>query len=60
MNEFLEKLKDQAEENPLVAIGIGIAAVTAVSKFLDAAGNAYGRRTWSKEVNRRAKHLSKK
>ena len=59
MENFLNKLKAQVDENPLVAIGIGIAAVTAASKFIDAAGAAYGRRTWAKEVTRRAKHAKR-
>jgi hypothetical protein len=60
MDKFLERLQEQAQENPLVAIGIGVAALTAVSKFIDAAGSAYGQRTWSKEVARRSKKLRTK
>lgn len=59
MEKFLAKLQDQIEENPLVAIGIGVAVLTAGSKFIDAAGSAFGRRTWSKEVARRSKHAKK-
>lgn len=55
MEKFLTRLKEQAEENPIMAIAVGVAVLTASSKFLNAAGNAYGRRTWSKEVNRRTK-----
>jgi hypothetical protein len=60
MEKFLAKLQAQAQENPLVAIGVGVALLTAASKFIDAAGSAYGRRTWSKEVARRAKKAAKK
>jgi hypothetical protein len=59
MEKFLANLKAQAEENPFVALGIGVAVFTAASKFIDAAGSAYGRRTWSKEVARRSKHAKK-
>ena len=59
MEKFLTRLQTQIEENPLVAIGVGIALLTAASKFIDAAGSAYGRRTWSKEVARRSKSTKK-
>jgi len=60
MEKFLTRLQQQAEENPIMAIAVGVAVLTAASKFLNAAGSAYGRRTWSKEVNRRARKASKK
>ena len=53
MEKFLNNLKRQAEESPMIAIGVGIGVLTAASKFLDAAGKAQGRRTWKKEVQRR-------
>lgn len=46
MNDFLENLKREAEENPVVALGVAAALLTAVNKFMDS-------RTWRKEVNRR-------
>lgn len=53
MEKFLNNLKAQAEENPLIAIGVGVAVLTAAGKFIDAAGKAAGHRTWAKEVARR-------
>ena len=53
MEKFLKNLQAQAESNPLVAVGVGIAALTAVSKFLEARGQASARRTWEREVARR-------
>lgn len=59
MEKFLAKLQEQAEENPFVALGVVIAAFATAGKFIDSAGKAYGRRTWSKEVARRSKHAKK-
>lgn len=49
----LTKLKQQVEDNPLVALGIGAAAVTAVAKLVDAVSAAQGRRAYAKQVNYR-------
>jgi hypothetical protein len=59
MEKFLSRLQDQAEENPMLALAVGVAVFTAASKFINAAGSAYGRRTWSKEVARRSKSTKK-
>jgi hypothetical protein len=53
MNPFLENLKRQAEENPMVAIGIGGALVTMFTKFLGIVVDINNSRAWQKEVNRR-------
>lgn len=59
MERFLTRLQGQAEENPMLAIAVGVAVLTAASKFINASGEAYGRRTWSKEVARRSKNLKR-
>lgn len=54
-NKFLAKLQDQAEENPLVAIGVGVAMASAATQLIRTATDIWGRKTWSKEVARRTK-----
>lgn len=54
MTPFLENLKRQAEENPVVAIAVTAALVTATSKLLDSSTNARNARAWNLEVQRRA------
>lgn len=53
MNKFLKNLQEQSEDQPLVAIGVSIAALTALSAFLKAAGDVSGRRTYAREIRRR-------
>jgi hypothetical protein len=53
MNKFFTNLKKQAEENPLVAIGVATVAVTAVTKLMQANTERTNSRTWEKEVDRR-------
>lgn len=48
MDKFLENLKRQAEENPMVAMGVAAAIITAVTKFMDSS-------SWRAEVKRREK-----
>lgn len=50
MNKFLENLKRQAEENPMAALIVGTALLTAASKFVDASGAAVGRAAYAKQV----------
>jgi hypothetical protein len=45
-NEFVDNLKNQAEENPVLAIAVGAALLTAASKFVNALA-------WKQEVARR-------
>lgn len=52
-NDFLNNLKTQAEDNPIVALGIGAALITAISKLIDASVNSKNARAWAKEVARR-------
>lgn len=55
MNEFLENLKRQAAENPMVAVGVGAAFLQATSKFLNANSARQNSKTYRKEIDRRVK-----
>ena len=59
MNEFLENLKKQAEEQPMVALGIAAAVLGAMGKLINANTNARNAKTWNREVNRRIKKTQK-
>jgi hypothetical protein len=54
VNAFLNNLKRQAEENPILALGIGAAAATAAAKLISSVASARNSRAWAKEVSRRA------
>lgn len=54
MNDFIENLKRQAEQNPILAIGVGAALITAVSKFIDANSKVKNAKSWERETARRA------
>lgn len=56
MDKFLTKLKAQAEDNPMLIIGVGAATVTAVAKLIDAVGAAQGRKAYAKQVQYRVKN----
>jgi len=53
MNKAWLKIKQAWEENPLMVIAIGAAALTAGAKVIDATSNYKGRKTWEREVDRR-------
>jgi len=53
MHKFIDNLKKQAEENPILALGVGAAVATAASKLLHTASEARNSKTWAKEVDRR-------
>jgi hypothetical protein len=55
MDKFVENLKRQAEENPIAALAVTAAVLTAAGKFIDAAGHAAGSRAYAKQVNHRIK-----
>lgn len=55
MEKFLNNLKTQAEANPIAALAVGAAVLTAASKFIDASGAAVGRRAYAKQVNHKVK-----
>lgn len=46
-DRFVANLTRQAEENPVLALGVAAALFTSLSKLVNAAA-------WKKEVNRRA------
>lgn len=50
MNQFLNNLKAQAEANPMAALVIGTALLTAAGKFIDASGATIGRHAYAKQV----------
>lgn len=58
MHPFVANLKRQAEENPVVALGIAAAVLTAVGKFIDAAGHARGSNAYARDVARRVRRDS--
>jgi len=47
------KLKEQAEDNPLIAAGIGIALLNGVAKLMQANTQRKNSKTWNREVRRR-------
>lgn len=53
------KLKEQVEDNPLIAAGIGVALLNGVAKLMQANTNRKNSKTWSREVKRREKKASK-
>lgn len=53
MNEFLNNLKRQAQENPMLALAAGAAVLTVVTKLLGAGVDARNSRVWAQEVSRR-------
>lgn len=55
MDKFLNNLKRSAEENPLFALGVGAAALTAISKLLNAGTERKNSKAWAKEVDRRVR-----
>lgn len=54
MEKFLENLKHQAEENPVLAMGVAAGLLTAISKLLDANTNARNSKSWDRETKRRS------
>jgi hypothetical protein len=56
----LTPLKRAWNENPLLVIGVGAAAVTAASKLLDSVSAAQGRKAYAKQVNHSVKKKSQR
>lgn len=50
-----DKIKAQAEENPLAAMAVCALVFTTVTKFMNAVSGTRNSRTWAREVNRRVK-----
>jgi hypothetical protein len=55
MNHFLENLKKQASDNPMLAMGVGAAFLQAASKLLQANTARSNAKTYKKEIDRRVK-----
>lgn len=53
MKKYIDNLKRQAEENPLVALAVAGAVVTAAAKLMQANTERKNSNTWAKEVERR-------
>ncbi len=47
------KLKEQIEDQPLIALGIGAALLSGVAKLVNANTGRRNSKTWSREVKRR-------
>lgn len=60
MEKFLENLKRQTEENPVVALGVAAGLLTALSKLMEANTNARNSKSWSRETSRRIVKDAKK
>ena len=52
MKRYIDNLKTQAEENPLVAAGIGITLIVAIKGLLQADNDRRNTKTWAREVDR--------
>lgn len=59
MENFLNNLKRQAEENPIAALVVATALLTACGKFIDAAGHNAGSRAYAKQVEHRIQKSQK-
>ena len=59
MNEFLENLKREAAANPIIALGVTAALLTAAGKFIEAAGHARGSAAFARDVDRRIRASKK-
>jgi hypothetical protein len=53
MEKFIANLKKQAEENPVLVLGVTAALLTAVSKLLDSNTARSSAKTHTNEINRR-------
>lgn len=58
-NRFLDNLKREAEANPIVALGVGAALLTAAGKFVEAAGSVRSKRAYAKVAENAAKRATK-
>jgi len=56
MKKFVENLKQNAQENPMLTLAAAAAVITATAKLIDAAGHARGSHAYAKDVNRRVKN----
>lgn len=54
MNRFLNNLKIQAEDNPVLAMAVAAGLITSVSKLLGTTVDMKNASAWKQEVARRA------
>ena len=59
MNEFLENLKREASDNPIFALGVGAALLSATSKLVEAAAKYKGSSGFAKDAKRRAQEFKR-
>lgn len=59
-NKFIDNLKNQAEENPVLALGVAAALITSISKLVAATTNNRNSRAWAQEVERRVREQALK
>lgn len=59
MKKFVDNLKRQAEENPMVALFIAAGTVTACAKLMDANTARVSAKTHAREVDRRIRNSYK-
>jgi hypothetical protein len=55
MDKFIANLKSAAEESPLIAVGVAVAGVSALTKLLNANTERKNSKAWAKEVDRRVR-----
>jgi hypothetical protein len=62
MERFLENLQRQAEENPVLALGVAAGLLTSISQLISSAAkaknanaNVKNSRAWEREVDRRVR-----
>lgn len=53
MDRFFENLKRQAEENPVLAMGVTAGLITAISQLINASSGSRNSRSWARETARR-------
>jgi len=53
MKRFVDQLSRQAEENPLLALGVASTVVAVATKFMQANAEQRNSKSWAKEVDRR-------
>lgn len=56
----LDRLKQEAEENPLAALGVGAVVITSIAKLLDSLSSARSKNAYAKAEKRRSKAAHKK
>lgn len=56
MQDALKKLKQAWDENPVAVVAVGAAAVTSLSKLIDAVSGIQGRRAYAKNARIRAQN----